>query len=85
MIFLQDKNIFISSHDSGELNAWSASNNSLVNAATIKISNSPVIKIKQFNNYLLSGSSDGEFQIFNINESFKLEFKLQPMGYVSII
>lgn len=85
MIFLQDKNIFISSHDSGELNAWSASNNSLVNAASIKISSNPVIKLRQFNNYLLTGGSDGEFQIFNINENFKLEFKLQSMGFVSSI
>lgn len=81
MIFCQDNNLFFSSHDSGDLIAWSIENN-LSEVGRINISKGSVYVIRLYKNFLLTGDALGEFKIFNINSNFKIEFSLM-IGQVS--
>jgi hypothetical protein len=81
MIFCQENNLFFSSHDSGDLIAWSIENN-LSEVGRINISKGSVYVIRLYKNFLLTGDALGEFKIFNINSNFKIEFSLM-IGQVS--
>jgi hypothetical protein len=83
MIYSKDNSLFFSSHDNGDLVAWSIENN-LSEVARINISKGSINIITQYKNFLLTGDTLGEFRIFNINANFKNEFTFS-VGHVSYI
>ena len=84
MVYFKEQNIFFSAHESGDLIAWTLGNTNLKSEAAVNISNCPIMTLRLYKNFLLTGNQNGEFKVFNLNANCKNEFTLNPLGNVSL-